>query len=160
MTDDLARGDPAAVFRNSGGDHNSSKRKGCSLDSNSVLMNTTPISITPKAIQDMLDELEASKAKPVARLECSAKTSLGSFRGCKHHDSATGPEDIRCGGRNFGAGFDEILPDSKRGESKVCAPRFADFGTPPSNQNAKAIIPTLFRLCGKLSIGREDLIQN
>src|ERR1700730_18998843 len=130
MTDDLARGDPAAVFRNSGGDHNSSKRKGCSLDSNSVLMNTTPISITPKAIQDMLDELEASKAKPVARLECSAKTSLGSFRGCKHHDSATGPEDIRCGGRNFGAGFDEILPDSKRGAQK-----FALLGSPISGRH-------------------------
>jgi hypothetical protein len=28
-----------------------------------------PMSITPKAIQDLLDELEAVKAKPVARLE-------------------------------------------------------------------------------------------
>lgn len=44
-----------------------------SLDERSVRMNTFPMSITPKAIQDLLDELEAFKAKPVARLERSAK---------------------------------------------------------------------------------------
>ena len=58
------------------------------------------------------------KAKPVTRLECFAKTSTGSFRERKHHDSATGPEDIRCRGRSLGTRFDEILPDSERGDQK------------------------------------------
>jgi hypothetical protein len=39
--------------------------------------------------------------------------------------------------------------------SKVCVLRYADFGTPPSMKNAKAIIRTLFRHCGKHWIGRK-----
>jgi hypothetical protein len=42
-------------------------------------MNTIAMSITPKAIQYLLDELESSKTKPVARLESLATTPLGSF---------------------------------------------------------------------------------
>jgi len=49
-----------------------------------------PMSITPKAIQDLLDELEAVKAKPLASLECFATTPLGSFLGWKRRDSASG----------------------------------------------------------------------
>ena len=38
--------------------------------------------------------------------------------------------------------------------SKVFAPQCADSVTPPSRKNAKAIIRTLFRICGKRWIGR------
>jgi len=76
------------------------------------------MSITPKAIQDLLDELEASKQKPVARLERSPKTPLGSFRGGERCDSGTGSEDIRRGRRDPGTCFDKILPDSERGDQK------------------------------------------
>jgi hypothetical protein len=58
------------------------------------------------------------KAKPGARLECSPKTSLGSFRAGEHCNSATGSEDIRCGRRSLGTCFDQILPDSERGDKK------------------------------------------
>jgi hypothetical protein len=44
----------------------------------SVLMNAIT-DVAPKAIQDLLDELGIIKAKPVARLECLAETSIGSF---------------------------------------------------------------------------------
>jgi hypothetical protein len=37
------------------------------------------MAITPKAIQDLLDEWEAVKAKPVARLERLAAASPGFF---------------------------------------------------------------------------------
>ena len=50
------------------------------LDRYSVLMNTYGVSISPKAIQDLLDELETSKQSPVTRLECLAAAPLGSFR--------------------------------------------------------------------------------
>ena len=77
------------------------------------------MSITPKAIQDLLDELEASKQKPVARLERSPKTPLGSFRGGERCDSGTGSEDIRRGRRAAGTCFDQILPNSERGDEKL-----------------------------------------
>jgi hypothetical protein len=48
-----------------------------------------------KAIQDLLDELEASKQSRLRALERSPKTPLGSFRAGEHCNSATGPEDIR-----------------------------------------------------------------
>jgi hypothetical protein len=65
------------------------------------------------------------KAKPPAGLERTPTAPFGSLRGWKHHDSATGPEDIRCGGRNFGTGFDEIPAPAERGDQKfvfLCSP--------------------------------------
>ena len=82
-------------------------------------MNTFDMSITPKAIQDLLDELKALiKAKPIACLERFATTSFGTLRGWKRCDPATGPEDVRCRGRNLGTCIDEILSDSKRGDKE------------------------------------------
>jgi hypothetical protein len=68
------------------------------------------LSITPKTIEDLLDEVGSVKAEPVARLECFATAPLGALRDWEHCDSATGPEDIRRGRRNLGTRFDEILP--------------------------------------------------
>ena len=48
------------------------------------------MSITPKAIQDLLDELEASKQS--TRLACLAETPFGSFRGRKRRDPASGSQ--------------------------------------------------------------------
>ena len=67
--------------------------------------------ITPNAIQDLLDELEASKRSRLPRLECFAETPFGSLRGWKRCDSATGPENLRFRGRNLGTRFDENFPD-------------------------------------------------
>jgi hypothetical protein len=78
----------------------------------SGILHSYRMSITPQAIQDLLDELEASKQ---SRLR-GWNVPLGSFRGWKRHGSATGPEDLRCGGRNSGTCFDEISPDSERGK--------------------------------------------
>jgi hypothetical protein len=58
------------------------------------------------------------RAKPVARLECLAKTSTGPFRVRKRRDSATGSEDLRRRGRSLGTRFDEIISDSERGNQK------------------------------------------
>ena len=76
------------------------------------------MSITPKAIQDLLDELEASKQSRLRAWNVLAAASLGSFRGGEHCDSGTGSEDIRRGRRDTGTCFDKILPDSKRGDQK------------------------------------------
>jgi hypothetical protein len=53
------------------------------------------------------------KAEPVARLECFAEASIASIGAGKRCDSATGAEDIRCGGRYFGKCSDDMFPDSE-----------------------------------------------
>jgi hypothetical protein len=47
-----------------------------------------------RKIQDLLDELEASKQSPIAGLERFAKAPFGSFGVGKRCHPATGPEDI------------------------------------------------------------------
>jgi hypothetical protein len=47
-----------------------------------------------------------------------AETPLGSFGERKRRDSASCPEDLRCGERNSGKCFDEISPNSERCHQK------------------------------------------
>jgi hypothetical protein len=70
------------------------------------------MSITPKAIQDLLDELEASKqsrlrAWNVLQRFRSVLTEAGNLA-----IPATDPEDVRRRGQSLGPRFDEIFPDS------------------------------------------------
>ncbi|MEA3163615.1 MAG: hypothetical protein QOE88_1433 [Verrucomicrobiota bacterium] len=78
------------------------------------------------------------KTKPVAGLECLAETSIGSFRGWKRHDSATGSEDLRSRGRSLGTRYDEIFPDSERSHQK-----FVFVGTPLSRRERKRRMQTI-----------------
>jgi hypothetical protein len=86
------------------------------LDEQYVLMNTFRMSITPKAIQDLLDELESSKQSRLRALESLATASVGSFRGGERCDSGISPNDVQCQGRDPGTWFDQILPNSERGD--------------------------------------------
>jgi hypothetical protein len=54
-----------------------------------------------------------------ACLERLAAAPLGSFRGGERCDSGTGSEDIRRGRRAAGTCFDQILPNSERGDEKL-----------------------------------------
>jgi hypothetical protein len=79
------------------------------------------MSITLKAIQDLLNELDAVQSEPVARLERLARTPIAFIGAGKRCDSATGPEDLRCGGRSLGTCFDEILPHPERRDQSLCS---------------------------------------
>jgi hypothetical protein len=85
------------------------------LDDNSVLMNTFAHVDHSKGNPRSARRTGGVKAESVAGLGCVAETPLGSFRGWKRHDSATGPENLRCRGRSLGTCSDEILPASERG---------------------------------------------
>ena len=106
------------------------------------------MSITPKAIQDLLDELEASKQsrlrawKALQRLR-SVLSEVGNV-------AIPAPAQMTFNAE--GEILEHALTKSFRirnGAMKSLSPRFAAAGTPPSNQNAKAIIRTLFKRCGK-----------
>ena len=72
---------------------------------------------TPKAIQDLFDELEASKQSRLRAWKVLQKLrAVLSENG--HVATTTGPEDIRCRGRNLGTCPHEISPDSERCHQK------------------------------------------
>jgi hypothetical protein len=81
-------------------------------------MNTFHMSITPKAIQDLLDELEASKQSRLRAWNVLQRLRLVLSEAGNRHDPGIGPEDLCCGRRSLGTRADEILPDSKRGDQK------------------------------------------
>jgi hypothetical protein len=53
------------------------------------------MSITPKAIQDLLDELEASKQSRLRAWNVLQRLRFSAFRGWKRRDPAAGPQDFR-----------------------------------------------------------------
>jgi hypothetical protein len=113
------------------------------------------MSITPKAIQDLLEELEASKQ---SRLR--AWNALQRIRALL---SDLGKTEIRHRPTRHSMprakSWDTLSRDpctSGTRRSKVCVHRCAVSGTPLSRKNAKAIIRRLFRRCGKRWIGREE----
>jgi hypothetical protein len=63
------------------------------LDEEYVPMNTSSMPIIPKAIQDLLDELEASKQSRLCAWNALRKLRLF-FPGWKRCDSVTGPETL------------------------------------------------------------------
>jgi hypothetical protein len=81
-------------------------------------MNTYQMSITPKAIQELLDELEASKQSRLRAWKALQRLRSILSEGSERVHSGTGSEDIRGGRRDPGACFDQILPDSERGDEK------------------------------------------
>src|SRR5580693_1840150 len=85
------------------------------------------MSITPKAIQDLLDELEASKQSRLRAWSRAAKTPRGSLGAGKRCDSSACSEDIRCRGRSVGTRFEENLPSPQR-----CNQKSVFFGAPLS----------------------------
>jgi hypothetical protein len=93
------------------------------------------------------------KAEPVARLECFAETSHGSFREWKYCHPAIGPKDLRRGGRNLGTGFGQILAPPERGDQKSVF-----FGTSISGR--KSDYPHALQALWKALDRAEDLIQN
>ena len=94
------------------------------------------MSMTPKRFKTSWT-IGSVKGEPTACLErppADTRPSLGSWQ---NRDSATGPEDIRCGGRNLGACFDEISSDLERGDQK---PVF--IGTPVPGRHHKGGVQT------------------
>jgi hypothetical protein len=83
------------------------------LDRKCVLMNTNRMSITPKAIQDLLDELEASKQSRLRAWNAlqRLRSILSEVGECC--DSDADSENIRGRRRDPGTCFDQILPDSE-----------------------------------------------
>jgi hypothetical protein len=76
------------------GDRKSFNRQVCGLDNFGVILNTPPHVDHPKSDSRLARRVGIIKAEPVARLECFAETSTGSFRGWKRRDPTTGPEDL------------------------------------------------------------------
>ena len=112
-------------------------------------MNTISMSITPKAIQDLLDELEASKqsrlrAWSVLRRLRVVLSEMGSV--------AIPPPAQKTFDAEGEALEHALRKSSVSGtmQSKVCVPRCVAFEMLPSRRNAKEIIRTLFKRCGKL----------
>ena len=115
------------------GDRKSFNRQVCGLDNCGVILNT-PLRVDhSKSDPRFARRTGGVKAKPVARLECLAETSIGSFRGWKRRDPAPGPENLRCRGRSLGTCFDEISPDSERSHQK-----FVFVGSPLSGRDHQA----------------------
>src|SRR5271165_1240992 len=75
------------------------------------------MSITPKAIQDLLDELEASKQSRLHAWSVLQRLH-GSIGDGKRCDSSACSEDIRCRGRSVGTRSEEILPSPERCNQK------------------------------------------
>ena len=90
-----------------------------------------------------------SKADCVLGMFCN--DSAWFFLKRERHDSALGPEDLRCRGRSLGTCFDEIFPDSERGDKE-----FMFLRTPVSRCDHQGRMQirlsalTLFRLCGSV----------
>jgi hypothetical protein len=99
------------------------------------------------------------KAKPVARLESSPETPLGSFRGGERVHSSIDSEDFRCGRRDPGTCSDEILPDSERRIKSLCSSvrRFRDATI---KEECKSDYPHALHALWKALDRAEDLIQN
>jgi hypothetical protein len=74
-----------------------------------------PVAITPKAIQDLIDELEASKQSRLRAWNVLQRLRLVLS---EMGNVAIPPpaEDLRCRERYFGTYFDEVLPNSERGD--------------------------------------------
>ena len=110
------------------------------------------MAITPKAIQDLLDELESSKQSRLRawnvlqrlRMVLSDTGNVAIPPPAQKTFDAEGDVLERALTKSFRI---------RKKRSKVCAPRFAASETPPSRRNAKAIIRTLFKRCGKRWIG-------
>jgi hypothetical protein len=84
-------------------------------------MNTTGMSINPKAIQELLDELEASKQSRLRAWKVLQRLRLvlSETGNIAIPPSAIGSEDIRRGRRDPGTCFDKILPDSERRDQEL-----------------------------------------
>ena len=106
------------------------------------------MSITPKAVQDLLDELEASKQSRLRAWNVLQRLSLvlSDLGNVAIPPSAQKTFDAE------GEILEHVLGNPsgfEKRRSKVCVLRYADFGMRPSRKNAKAIIRTLFGHCGK-----------
>jgi hypothetical protein len=112
------------------------------------------MSITPKAIQDLLDELEASKQSRLRAWNALQRIrALLSDLG-KTEIPLPARKTFDAEGEILEHALNEISPDSERGDQKsvlLCTPI---SGRHHHRKNAKAIIRTLFRHCGKRWIGR------
>jgi hypothetical protein len=84
-----------------------------SLDRKCVLMNTKPRSITPKAIQDLLDELEASKQSRLRAWNALQRLRLVLSEVGNVAIPTPIQKTVRGRRRDPGTCFDQILPDSE-----------------------------------------------
>ena len=76
------------------------------------------MSITPKAIQDLLDELEASKQSRLRAWNVLQRLRLVLSEAGNIAIPSPGPEDIRCRGRSLGTCFDQIPAPPERSDQK------------------------------------------
>ena len=83
------------------------------------------MAITPKAIQDLLDELESSKQSRLRAWSVLQRLRMGSLGAWKRRDSAACSEDIRRRERGLGTCLGENAQDSKRSDQN-----FVLLGTP------------------------------
>jgi hypothetical protein len=111
------------------------------------------MSITPKAIQDLLDEPEASKQSRLRAWKVLQRLRLV----LSETGNVAIPPPAQKTFDAEGEALEHALTKSLRSgtmRSKVCVRRYADSVTPPLRMNAKPIIRTLFKHCGKRWIGR------
>jgi hypothetical protein len=83
------------------------------LDRKCVLMNTNRMSITPKAIQDLLDELEASKQSRLRAWNALQRLRLVLSEVGNVAIPTPIQKTVRGRRRDPGTCFDQILPDSE-----------------------------------------------
>jgi hypothetical protein len=117
------------------------------------------MSITPKAIQDLLDELEASKQSRLRAWNVLHRLRLVLSELGKRCHPSTSPEDVRCRGRSFGTRFDQILASPERGDQSLCSSvrRFRDATI---KEECKSDYPHALQALWKDLDRAEDLIQS
>src|SRR5258708_894975 len=100
-------------------------------------------------------KLESSKQSPLRAWNVLQRLRLVLSEAGKRCDSATGPEDLRCGGRSFGTCFDEILPDLERRDQKSVF-----FGPPLSGRHRQTRMQKRLSARRKALDRAEDMIQD
>src|ERR1700681_2872782 len=112
-----------------------------------------PMGITPQSIQDLLDELEASKQSRLRAWNVLQRLRLV----LSDLGNITIPPPAQKTFDAEGEALEHALTKSFRIRNeaiKSLCSSVRRFRTLPSRKNAKATIRTLFRLCGKRWIGR------
>jgi hypothetical protein len=109
--------------------------------------------VSPKELQDLLDELEASRASRKRAWENLAEIRWVIKDTCGIDLPPPAQKTFDAEGEALKHALTNLSGFGTK-PSKVCLCRSADFGTPPSKKNAKAIIRMLSKHSGKRWIGR------
>jgi hypothetical protein len=115
-----------------------------SLTSDMFLRTHSPMSTTPKAIQDLLDELESPKQSRLRAWNLLQGPLVGPFGSGRSCDRVTGRKTFYAEGAILEHALTKSLHLRNEAIKSLCS-SVRRFRTRPSRKNAKAIIRTLFR---------------